>query len=369
MKKNADPARLLLEWYDLHARSLPWRRLPTENEVGVAVDPYKIWLSEVMLQQTTVATVGPYFNKFMQRWPSVQALAQADLDEVLGAWAGLGYYARARNLHACAQAVTREHGGRFPDHPDALRSLPGIGEYTAAAIAAIAFDYPATVVDGNVERVITRLFTLETPLPKAKPEIRAQASQLTPAERPGDYAQAMMDLGATLCTPRAPNCTACPWQHLCAARKAGTQERFPHKTPKKQKPTRYGTAYLLQRSDGAVLMERRAEKGLLGGMLGLPGTDWREEPHDRAQITAAQPAPHDWQPAPETARHTFTHFHLRLAVHVARTRQGPEGLWILPTALAEKAVPTVMKKALRVGFEALGAPELALDRPPRGKRR
>ncbi|HVO17494.1 MAG TPA: A/G-specific adenine glycosylase, partial [Alphaproteobacteria bacterium] len=251
------PAAALLAWYDRHRRRLPWRAGPGERP-----DPYRVWLSEIMLQQTTVATVGPYFTAFLERWPDVARLAAAPLDDVLHAWQGLGYYARARNLHRCAAVVARDHGGRFPDTEDALRALPGVGAYTAAAIAAIAFDRPAVVVDGNVERVVARLHAVDAPLPAAKPELRRLAAALTPDARPGDFAQAMMDLGATLCTPRAPRCVLCPLMAGCAARTRGIAEELPRRTAKPEKPTRRGVAFFAVDADGAVLLRRRDESGL-----------------------------------------------------------------------------------------------------------
>ncbi|MCE8417473.1 A/G-specific adenine glycosylase [Rhodovulum sulfidophilum] len=333
----------LLAWYDRHARDLPWRVGPAARAGGAQPDPYRVWLSEVMLQQTTVAAVKDYFHRFTTRWPDVGALAAAEDADVMGEWAGLGYYARARNLLKCARAVASEHGGRFPDSHAALLSLPGIGPYTAAAIAAIAFDRPETVVDGNVERVMSRLYAVETPLPTAKPELTAHAARLTPVERPGDHAQAVMDLGATICTPRNPACGICPWQAPCRARTAGIAAELPRKLPKKPKPIRFGIAYLGRRSDGAWLLERRPASGLLGGMLGWPGTDWAE--------TAPAPAPPveaDWHPLGAEVRHTFTHFHLRLALCVAEL--GPDctpgrGQFLPPDAFRPSDLPTVMRKA------------------------
>ena len=308
-----DGAAALLAWYDRHRRVLPWRAGPGERP-----DPYRVWLSEIMLQQTTVATVGPYFRAFLERWPDVASLAAAPLDDVLHAWQGLGYYARARNLHKCAIAVARDHGGRFPDDEAALRALPGIGAYTAAAIAAIAFDRPAVVVDGNVERVVARLYAVETPLPAAKPELRRLAGDLTPDERPGDFAQAMMDLGATICTPRAPRCVLCPLMAGCRARARGIAEELPRRTAKPEKPTRRGVAFFAVDAAGAVLLRRRAEQGLLGGMMEVPSTDWRAEAWPMDEALRAAPLAADWRALPGTVRHTFTHFHLELTVLAAR---------------------------------------------------
>ena len=268
---DADPAALLA-WYDRHRRHLPWRSAP-----GQQADPYHVWLSEIMLQQTTVKAVGPYYAKFLARWPDVSALAEAPLDDVLKAWAGLGYYARARNLHACAKAVAGEHGGRFPDTEDGLRALPGIGGYTAAAIAAIAFGRRAVAIDGNIERVIARLYAVEAELPAAKTEIRARADALVPDQRVGDFTQAMMDLGATICTPKKPACGICPWMAACAARARGDAETFPRKAPKVEGRMRYGASFVVTRADDVVLVRSRPEKGLLGGMTEMPSTPWVHE--------------------------------------------------------------------------------------------
>lgn len=296
-----------------------------------------------MLQQTTVEAVKGYFAAFIARWPRVEDLAAAPEAEVMAAWAGLGYYARARNLVACARAVAAG-GGRFPETEAGLAALPGVGPYTAAAIAAIAFDRPAAVVDGNVERVMARLFAVETPLPAAKPALRALAARLTPARRPGDYAQAVMDLGATICTPRKPACAPCPWAAPCRARAAGLAADLPRRSPKPAKPIRRGTAWLARRSDGAVLVETRPPRGLLGGMLGLPGDAWAEAP-----APAAPPFPAAWRDLGEV-RHTFTHFHLILRVATAEiaATAAPAGDWRPFTADLERALPSVMRKALRL---------------------
>ncbi|MBK5934898.1 A/G-specific DNA-adenine glycosylase [Rhodovulum imhoffii] len=331
----------LLEWYDTHARILPWRVGPKEQATGVRPDPYAVWLSEVMLQQTTVAAVKDYFHRFTMRWPDIRALAAADDDEVMAQWAGLGYYARARNLLKCARTVAAS-GGRFPDTRAALQELPGIGPYTSAAIAAIAFDRAEPVVDGNVERVMARLFAIETPLPKAKPELTAHAAALTPGHRPGDYAQAVMDLGATVCTPKSPACGICPWRGPCAARARGAQTDLPRKIRKPPKPTRHGIVYIGRRMDGAWLLERRPASGLLGGMLGWPGSMGGETP------ASAPPAPGPWRPLGAEVRHTFTHFHLRLEVQVASLSQNttPErGFFLDRQAFAPGTLPTVMRKA------------------------
>jgi len=335
----------LLDWYDRHRRTLPWRAAP-----GATADPYHVWLSEIMLQQTTVATVGPYFKDFLDRFSTVHDLAAADLDSVLHAWQGLGYYARARNMHKCARVVSERHGGRFPDSQEALSELPGIGRYTAAAVAAIAFDRPATVMDGNVERVIARLRAVTEPLPDAKERLREAAAAITPQQRPGDYAQAIMDLGATVCTPRRPRCILCPWQAACTARKLGIEESLPAKKPKPEKPTRRGVAFWLVRGDGAVLLRRRPEKGLLGGMMEVPSTDWSEAALDvEAARKHAPVGGIKWRPVSGVVRHTFTHFHLELTLLAGlapKFAPVPGGVWCLPDRFGEHALPTVMKKVV-----------------------
>ena len=305
-----DPA-ILLPWYDRHRRVLPWRAAKGER-----ADPYGVWLSEIMLQQTTVKAVAPYYARFLARFPTVAALAAAPLDDVLKLWAGLGYYARARNLHACAKAVVDQHGGAFPGTEDALRTLPGIGAYTAAAIAAIAFDKRASPVDGNIERVIARLFAVEEALPGAKPRIRALAEQLTPQHRAGDFAQAMMDLGATICTPKKPACVLCPWMEMCAARARGDQESFPRKAEKKTGALRRGAAFVALRADGFILTRTRPEKGLLGGMTEVPTTEWSRDFEDASALDGA-PLKAKWRRLPGAVTHTFTHFPLELTVYRA----------------------------------------------------
>ncbi len=349
-RAEGEIAPRLLAWYDRHARKLPWRVGPKERARGVRPDPYRVWLSEIMLQQTTVAAVKSYFEDFTRRWPTVADLAAAPREGVMKAWAGLGYYARARNLHACAQAVVAALGGRFPETAAALRALPGIGDYTAAAIAAIAFDEPAAVVDGNVERVIARLFAIDTPLPAAKKAIRAAQAQLTPDHRPGDYAQAMMDLGAAICTPKRPACSLCPLGDDCAARAAGRQEVYPVKAPKVERPVRRGAAFVAVRSDGAVLLRTRADGGLLGGMSEVPGSDWAAEIDPD---TAAPPFNAAWRRAGDIV-HVFTHFRLELAVYRADVakRQAPpaDTWWAMPADLPGEALPSVMKKAIEAAL-------------------
>jgi len=334
-------ARAMLAWYDRHARSLPWR-----SRGPVPADPYRVWLSEIMLQQTTVAAVGPYFRRFLDRWPEVADLAAAPLDAVLAAWAGLGYYARARNLHRCAQEVVARHDGRFPDTEAALRALPGIGDYTAAAVAAIAFGRRAAVLDGNVERVAARLFAVAAPLPQAKARLRALVGALTPEDRPGDFAQAMMDLGATICIPREPRCILCPIRPECAAVAAGEAERYPVKPRPRRRPLRHGVAFWLTRPDGTVWLRRRADRGLLGGMMEVPSTDWTEAAPAAAETRRAAPLSLRWTRVPGTVRHVFTHFELELEVWVGQTGlEAPEGgTWVRIDHLKEAGLPTLMHK-------------------------
>lgn len=340
-------AQTMLEWYDRHHRTLPWR-----SEPGDTPDPYHVWLSEIMLQQTTVQTVGPYFAAFLKRWPTVTDLANAELDDVLHAWQGLGYYARARNLHKCAKVVASEYDGIFPDTEEGLLKLPGIGPYTACAVAAIAFNRHASPVDGNIERVISRLFALETPLPDVKPEIKEKSAALTPSDRPGDYAQALMDLGATVCTPRNPACGICPWQADCEGRKSGIAPELPKKRKKEPKPTRVGYAFWIRRADdGRILVRRRPEKGLLGGLYEVPGSDWRAiEAPDDVMLSEA-PVSAKWSKLDGTVGHTFTHFHLNVSV-LATTLPSNEadkldGSWTTIDGLSNFALPTIMKKIVR----------------------
>lgn len=359
----AQASAALLDWYGRHARDLPWRIPP-----GAAArkdpypdpypDPYRVWLSEIMLQQTAVATVKAYFARFVARWPTVGDLAAAPLDDVLHAWQGLGYYARARNLHRCARTVAQEHGGVFPDTEEGLRALPGIGAYTAAAVAAIAFGRPATVVDGNVERVMARLHAVETPLPAAKPLLGRLAGLTTPAggpqHRPGDYAQAVMDLGATVCTARSPKCLLCPWSAGCAAHRAGIAAELPRRAPKKAKPLRRGIVWWIEGPDGRVLLQRRPENGLLGGMMEFPGTGWTEaEPQGGPPVAIAE------EREAGTVGHVFTHFRLELAVRTARTDASAgevvreavrQAVWEDPARLDRQALPTLMKKVARAAL-------------------
>ncbi len=329
----------LLAWYGSQARDLPWRSKPGESP-----DPYRVWLSEIMLQQTTVAAVRSYFLKFITTWPTVQALAEASLDDVLRAWAGLGYYARARNLHACAKTVAGQHGGVFPDTEAGLLALPGIGPYTAGAIAAIAFDLPSAAVDGNVERVISRLYAIETPLPAAKPEIRKRTLELVPCRRAGDFAQALMDLGATICTPKRLNCLICPCADYCEGRKRGIASTLPRKAARKPVPARKGIAFWIERADGAILLRRRPEKGLLGGMMEIPSTEWQAHLPDPVD----PPFPAQWSRQPGIVEHTFTHFHLELEIWkaLATGKQPPAAghVWVAAKDIHAEALPSVMRK-------------------------
>ena len=314
VSRPPDPADLFA-WYDRHRRILPWRA-----RKGERIDPYKVWLSEIMLQQTTVKTVAPYYARFVARWPTVTALAEASLDDVLRAWAGLGYYARARNLHACARAVVEGRGGKFPANLDALRALPGIGDYTAAAVAAIAFDLPAVPVDGNVERVVARLFAVEEALPAAKPKIKRLATSLLPPHRSGDFAQALMDLGATICSPKRPACVLCPWSEACAAHALGIEQTFPRKAPKREGKLRRGAAFVVLRADGRVLLQKRPDKGLLASMTEVPGSAWT---HDFDGDRALEGAPRlraktKWRRLLGMVQHVFTHFPLELTVFMAQ---------------------------------------------------
>ncbi len=335
----------LLAWYDRHRRVLPWRA-----PAGQRTEPYAVWLSEIMLQQTTIAAVIPYFLRFLDRWPTVADLAAAPLDGVLTEWAGLGYYARARNLHACAKAVVERHGGVFPADREALKALPGIGDYTSGAIAAIAFDIPAAAVDGNAERALSRLFAIDTPMPAAKPELRAIGESLVPADRPGDFAQALMDLGATICTPRKPSCVLCPWRGSCRALALGIAETLPRKVAKAVRPHRTGIAFWVMDGTGAVLLRRRAEKGLLGGMMEVPSTEWAAAMPSPAAAKSAAPVTAEWRVLPGQVRHVFTHFELTLTVWVTKVpgKGDPKlGTWVKPDRFGDYALPSLMMKVVR----------------------
>jgi len=338
----------LLAWYDACARPLPWRAAP-----GAPADPYRVWLSEIMLQQTTVAAVVPYFEKFTSRWPDVHALGAARQDQVLAAWAGLGYYARARNLIRCATHVAGDRGGHFPDTEAELLTLPGIGPYTAAAIAAIAFGRRAVVVDGNVERVMARIGAVKTPLPGAKPELKQLAAKLTPRTRSGDYAQAVMDLGATVCRPKTPLCHLCPWAGACRARASGIAGELPRRTKKPPRPVRHGVAFWARTASGRILLRRRLDTGLLGAMTEIPSTVWRDRPWCDADARAVAPIEADWRQAPGGVRHVFTHFTLELTIWTAtlsgevkvREDAAPERCrWVCEAALDDEALPSVMRK-------------------------
>jgi A/G-specific adenine glycosylase len=348
---SADRPARLLAWYDRHRRRLPWRA-----PAGERADPYRVWLSEIMLQQTTVKAVGPYFEKFVTRWPDVTALGRAALDDVLRMWAGLGYYSRARNLHVCAVTVLRDHGGVFPDTEEGLRTLPGIGPYTAAAIAAIAFDRRTMPVDGNIERVVSRLFAVEETLPQAKPRIQELAANLLGPTRAGDSAQALMDLGASICSPKRPACALCPFAEDCTARSRGDQETFPRKAPKKTGALRRGAAFVVTRGD-ELLVRSRPEKGLLGGMTEVPGSDWLAAQEDDAALAQAPklPAVTRWHRKAGVVTHVFTHFPLELVVYTARVAArtvAPSGMRFVPVAtLADEALPNVMRKIVAHGLD------------------
>ena len=371
-------SKALLAWYDRHRRVLPWRA-----PRGSQAEPYHVWLSEIMLQQTTVQAVGAYFRKFLQRWPTVEALAAAPQDEVLAAWAGLGYYARARNLHKAAKVVAGEMGGRFPDTAEALRALPGVGVYTAGAIAAIAFDRQEVAMDANAERVVARLYAIQTPLPAGKAEMIAKGRALVPAKRAGDFAQAMMDLGSAICTPKRPACGQCPLEEMCEAVKQGIAESLPVKGPKMVRPLRRGAAFVVRDAKGAVLMVKRPEKGLLGSMLQPPLGPWTEQFPKRAEALGQAPFEADWKKLPGVVRHGFTHFELEIEVWVAEVTKIPKErkshaetrrrgenkaavvrgdeadalrasaspretpfLWVVTEKLGSVALPTIMRKII-----------------------
>jgi A/G-specific adenine glycosylase len=359
-KRKAEPdgeriAASLLAWYGRERRDLPWRAGPSETP-----DPYRVWLSEIMLQQTTVKAVLPRYAAFLRQWPDVKALAAAELGQVLAAWAGLGYYARARNLHACARAVAEQHGGKFPQSAAALRKLPGIGDYTAAAVASIAFGERATPVDGNIERVIARLFAVTTPLPAAKPEIKAFAETLTPAKRAGDFAQAMMDLGATICAPRRPACALCPLRPDCRGFAEGIAEALPYREEKRERPRRRAAAFVALRQDGAVLLRQRPLKGLLGGMLETPSSPWVEARPNGKALSGFAPLKADWRKLPGVVEHSFTHFHLELVVYRAdvgidakpKRAAAPQSCgFVARRDLARAALPSLMRKVLDHALE------------------
>ncbi len=380
---EADIARAMLAWYDRERRHLPWRAEPGERP-----DPYKVWLSEIMLQQTTVKAVLPRYELFLRKWPDVHALAGAELGDVLAAWAGLGYYARARNLHACARTLVERHGGAFPSTEAELRALPGIGDYTAAAIAAIAFDRRAAPVDGNIERVIARLFAVTAPLPEAKEEIKALSRTLTPDKRPGDFAQSLMDLGAMLCTPRRPACGLCPVRAACRGYAEGLAEALPLREEKSDRPVRRGVTFVALRADGAVLLRERPLHGLLGGMLETPSSPWAEGEEKALPGLKHAPLEAEWKKLPGFVEHTFTHFHLTLSVYRAevgsdavpkRSAHPARCRWLAPSDLVSAALPSVMRKVLAHALSdaelrparkrALKAAARAGGAPPRAARR
>ncbi len=335
-------SRDLLHWYDQHSRTLPWRAKCDDD-----INPYKVWLAEVMLQQTTVPTVKGYYERFLARWPTVEDLAAAPLDDVLHAWQGLGYYARARNLHACAQEVVQTYNGCFPETEEGLRALKGIGDYTAAAIAAIAFGKHAVVVDGNVERIITRLYRIPSPVKSSKKQIYQYARTLTPTERSGDYAQAMMDLGSSICTPRQPSCQHCPVQSYCQAYVHGDATTYPVKMAKAEKPTRYAHMFWMVDSQGRVALQQRAHQGLLGGMTEIPSSEWTLSPAPPIFPVAAA-----WQFLPSQVRHTFSHFHLECTLHRAVVQEDMPYIWAHPTEFGKYALPSLIKKVARAAMSA-----------------
>jgi A/G-specific adenine glycosylase len=348
--KKVDLAARLLAWYDIHRRVLPWRA-----PAGKRADPYRVWLSEIMLQQTTVQAVGAYYRKFLERWPTVKDLAAAKQDDVLAAWAGLGYYARARNLHAAAKVVAGEMGGKFPPTAALLRELPGVGSYTSGAISAIAYDEKQAAMDANAERVIARLYAVETPMPKAKVALHAHCQALVP-ERAGDFAQALMDLGSAICTPKRPACQNCPWTDECVARRRGIQEQLPVKAPKMARPLKRGAAFVAIDKTGAVLLVKRPDKGLLASMLEPPLGEWAENFPSPAKALKQAPFEADWKKRSGIVRHGFTHFELETEVYVAHFTKRPKfgGEWVPTEKLREVALPTVMRKIVEHGLDEGG---------------
>lgn len=347
--KSASTAVLLLTWYDTHRRELPWRAKPGER-----ADPYRVWLSEIMLQQTTVAAVAPYYRAFLKRWPNIEKLAAAALDDICGAWAGLGYYSRARNLHRAAQAIVREHCGVFPATSAELRTLPGIGAYTAAAIATIAFGEPVAAMDANAERVVARLHAFTGELPKGRAALAGLGQALVPKTRPGDFAQALMDLGSAICLPRRPRCDACPLADICQGRQQGIAQTLPRRAAKRARPLKRGAAFVALDRGGSIYLVRRPDKGLLAGMLQPPLTEWQAEFPTRSGALAHAPFTGAWERKPGFVRHGFTHFELELEIYVCRFRSRPngEGLWLTPAEFASAPVPTVMRKAVGHAVDA-----------------
>ena len=354
-RKKRDLSQRLLDWYDVHRRTLPWRA-----PKGRRADPYRVWLSEIMLQQTTVQAVPGYYRKFLERWPTVCELAAAPQDQVLAAWAGLGYYARARNLHAAAKVVANEMGGKFPATAEALRELPGVGSYTSGAISAIAYDEKRAAMDANAERVIARLYAVETPMPKAKPELHALCQPMVP-DRAGDFVQALMDLGSAICTPKRPNCGQCPWESDCMARKRGIQEQLPVKAPKMARPLKRGAGFVVTDRTGAVLLVKRPDKGLLASMLEPPLGPWEDEFPSKARALKQAPFEAEWKKRAGLVRHGFTHFELEIEVYVARLSRRPKtpGDWVPRDKMGEVALPTVMRKIVEHGLDE-GGPMFAL---------
>lgn len=344
----------LLNWYDANARQMPWRIMPADSKKGIFQDPYLTWLSEVMLQQTQVTTVKDYFLKFITNWPTVHDLANANEEDVLKAWAGLGYYSRARNLKKCANLVVEEHNGKFPQSVDTLLKLPGIGDYTASAISSIAYGKAVPVVDGNVERVITRFKRIKTPIPEAKPQIRKITNGLLDKNRAGDFAQAMMDLGATICTPKKPDCPLCPVGENCQANAKGDMEIYPVKLPKKAKPRRKGAAFVIVNSTGAVYLQKRKDSGLLAGMSEVPTSEWNSNEDGATGIEAAPlfcDIKNKWQ-ACKSIKHIFTHFHLELEVWTTKSDNiKSNGWWSAPEKIGNEALPTVFTKVIKSALE------------------
>lgn len=350
-REQATAARTLLTWYDRNARELSWRVQPHDRKRGVVPDPYRVWLVEVMLQQTRVVTVEKYFDRFVHRWPTVQALAEAPVAEVMREWAGMGYYARARNLHASAKIIAEDFHGVVPQSEAELLRLPGVGDYTAAAITAIAYNKHSAPVDGNVMRVISRLYGLDTPLPESQRQIHELTHALVPARRPGDFVQALMDLGATVCTPRSPNCPVCPWRRRCCAYAEGRAAELPVRNPKPDRVMRYGVVFVARRRDGALLVERRAEPGMFGGMVVLPGTAWTRRRPTARTVRSAEPVQANWQSVDGVVEHSVSDFQIQLLVRqavVGSRARANRGYWLPAAEVSREALPATMRKVLRL---------------------